>query len=630
MDVRERLCQGVNMEIELIEIRDFLSAHHPFNQLPDQAISQVPALLQVRYFRRGTTIPDSGSIDDYLYLVRSGAVEIHGTQDELLARLGEGDLFGYRASHMEGHAEFQGTAMEDSLVYLLPAAEVDRFCKEQPQFSYFFEPAGGGRLRDAISNTGEDGSSHLGLMTTQIGDMISRAPISMPPDASIQDTATVMSDERVSSILITEGERLVGIVTDRDLRRRVVAKGLDTSLPISHIMTADPHTLEANNYAFEAMLHMARDNFHHLPILRQGKVAGMLTATDFAERHTTSAVYLVSSVYKQHEVQGLATISSRIPQLLQNLAAADATANSIGHVITAVVDAITVRLLQLAEERFGPPPVPYAWIAAGSQARSEQTAKSDQDNCLVMDDAYDPKAHGEYFKALTGFVCDGLDACGYVYCPGEMMAITDKWRQPLAGWKRYFNHWIEQPEPKALMLTCVFFDLRCIHGEKNLFRQLREYLLAKTRGNQIFLAYMAGNALSFKPPLGFFRNFVLISGGEHDHTFDLKHNGIVPIVDLARVYALAAGSHAINTQDRLKEVASGGEVSHGGAHDLRDALEFVSSLRIRHQARQIKAGEAPNNYMSPDDLSHFERSHLKDAFSVVRTMQNVLSQRYLR
>ncbi len=618
------------MEIELIEIRDFLAAYHPFNQLPEQALNQMPELLQVRYFRRDSTIPDTGSIDDYLYLVRSGAVEIHGTQDELLAQLSEGDLFGYRASHMEGHAEFRGRAMEDSLLYLLPAAEVDRYCREHPQFSYYFQPAGGDRLRDAISGTGDVNSTQLGLMTTQIGDMISRAPITMPPTASIQETAGVMSDERVSSILITEQEKLVGIVTDRDLRRRVVAKGLDTSQPISSIMTTNPQTLEAGNYAFDAMLQMARANIHHLPILRNGEVAGMLTATDFAERNSTSAVYLVGSIYKQHDVEGLASISAKLPQLLTNLAAADATANSIGHVITAVVDSITVRLLQLAEERLGPPPVPYAWVAAGSQARSEQTAKSDQDNCLVLDNAYDEKAHGTYFKSLSQFVCDGLNACGYVYCPGEMMAVTDKWRQPMDSWKRYFNKWVNQPEPKALMLTCVFFDLRCIYGEKDLFRELRQYLLDKTRGNQIFLAYMAGNALNFKPPLGFFRNFVLISGGEHDHTLDLKHSGIVPIVDLARVYALAAGSHAINTQDRLKEVAAGGEVSHGGAHDLRDALEFVSSLRIRHQARQIKAGEAPDNYMSPDDLSHLERSHLKDAFSVVRTMQNVLSQRYQR
>jgi CBS domain-containing protein len=470
----------------------------------------------------------------------------------------------------------------------------------------------------------------MNLMTTQISEMLTRAPVTIQPTASIQETAKVMADEGVSSILVTDGDALCGIVTDRDLRRRVVAKGLDFSLPITQIMTANPHTLEVGGFAFEAMLHMARGNIHHLPIMRNNKVAGMLTATDFAQHQTTSAVYLVGAIYKQHRVEELKEVCAKIPQLLLNLAAADATANSVGHVITAVVDALTTRLLQLAEERLGSPPIPYAWVAAGSQARSEQTGKSDQDNCLILDDSYDQTKHNEYFKALAQFVCDGLDACGYVYCPGEMMATTDQWRQPLQNWKGYFSKWVDNPEPKALMLTCVFFDLRCIHGEKDLFRELRKHLLDKTRGNQIFLAYMAGNALTHKPPMGFFRNFVLIHGGEHDHTFDLKHSGIVPIVDLARVYSLAAGSETINSQDRLEVVAAGGEVSASGAHDLRDALEFISSLRIEHQARLIRAGKPANNYMSPDDLSHFERNHLKGAFAVVRTMQNVLSQRYLK
>ncbi|MES9934895.1 MAG: putative nucleotidyltransferase substrate binding domain-containing protein, partial [Sedimenticola sp.] len=323
-------------------------------------------------------------------------------------------------------------------------------------------------------------------------------------------------------------------------------------------------------------------------------------------------------------------VAAKIPDLLVNLAAAEATADSAGHVITSVTDAITTRLLQLAEEKLGPPPVPYAWVAAGSQARNEQTARSDQDNFLIIDDRYDPELHGTYFKALARFVCDGLNACGYVYCPGEMMAITDKWRQPLKTWIQYLNKWIDQPEPKALMLVCVFFDMRCVAGEMSLFREMRTHMLNRTRGNRLFLAHMAGNALSHQPPLGFFRNFVLIRGGEHDKTFDLKHTGIVPIVDLTRVYTLAAGSEAVNTLDRLEVVAEGGEVSADGATDLRDALEFISDLRIQHQARLIRKGERPDNFMSPEELSHFERNHLKDAFSVVRTMQNVLSQRYQR
>jgi CBS domain-containing protein len=616
------------MDIELLEIRDFLAAHHPFDQLTSELLTDLPGKIQVRYFRRDTEIPDTGHLENHLYVIRSGAVELRGTNEELLARLGEGDVLGYRVNQPDN--ETKGVAIEDTLLYQLGATDVDRMCDQHAPFAYFFRPAGGDRLRDAISQLGTESHSQVNMMTTPISELIHRSPITMPPTATIRDTAQVMSKERVSSILITEGERLAGIVTDRDLRSRVVAQGLDYERPVIEIMTADPATVDEGDYAFEAQLEMARRNIHHLPVVSGNKVAGMLTATDLTKQHTTSAVYLVSDIYKQTEIERMQEISAKVPQLLVSLAAAEATADSAGHVITAVTDAITTRLLQLAEDRFGPPPVPYAWVAAGSQARDEQTARSDQDNCMVIDDGYDEQKHGEYFRELARFVCDGLNACGYVYCPGEMMAITDKWRLPLQRWKKLFSKWTEQPEPMALMLTCVFFDLRCVHGELNLFRELRQFMLEKTRGNRIFLAHMAGNALSHQPPLGFFRNFVLIRGGDHDHTFDMKHNGIVPIVDLARVYALAAGSEAVNTMDRLEVVASGGEVTIESAHSLRDALEFISDLRIQHQARQIREGEQPDNFMSPDNLSNFERNHLKDAFSVVRTLQNVLSQRYQR
>ncbi len=148
------------------------------------------------------------------------------------------------------------------------------------------------------------------------------------------------------------------------------------------------------------------------------------------------------------------------------------------------------------------------------------------------------------------------------------------------------------------------------------------------KGSRIFLAHMAGNALTHQPPLGFFRNFVMIRGGEHDHTLDLKHNGVIPIVDLARVYALAGGLEAVNTQERLSKGVKSGEVSVDGSMDLRDALEFIAWVRLQHQARQIQNGEKPDNYVSPENLSHFERNHLKDAFSVVRTIQSALSSRY--
>ena len=469
---------------------------------------------------------------------------------------------------------------------------------------------------------------YVGLMTTSVRELLKRAAVTLPPSASILDAARTMRDHRVSSVLLLEREHLFGIVTDRDLRNRALAACLDPATPVREIATLALLTVDVSQPAFEALMLMARHNIHHVPVLDGHRVAGMITATDVMQRHTTSAVYLAGEIFEQATVSGLATAAARVRDLQRSLAAAETSAYTTGRIITTITDAITSRLLVLAEARLGPPPVDYAWVAAGSQARSEQTARSDQDNCLVIDDAYDEAAHGAYFKDLATFVNDGLDACGYVYCPGEMMARTDTWRQPRHRWAEYFRRWTDQPDPKSLMLTCVFFDQRCVHGRSELLDGLRREVLQATRGNRIFLAHMVGNALKHRPPLSLFGGLSTVRHDEVKDAIDLKHNGIVPIVDLARVYALAGGHEAVNTHDRLAIAAEGREITEQGARDLRDALEFLGSLRLRHQVAQIARGQPADNFLSLSELGNFERTQLKDAFNVVAQLQSVLAQRY--
>lgn len=468
----------------------------------------------------------------------------------------------------------------------------------------------------------------LSLMSTPMHALVLRAPVTVAPLTSIRDAALLMREQRVSSVLIVEQGLLFGLVTDRDLRNRAVATGIDTQRPVMDIATLAPLGIGMNELAFDALLLMARHNIHHVPVLDGQRVVGMVTATDLTEQHSSSAVYLAGDIYKQGSVEGLQRASARVPHLQHNLAAAGASAYSTGHIVTAITDAITTRLLQLGEARFGPAPVDYVWVAAGSQARNEQTAKSDQDNGLVLDDSFDETLHGAYFRDLSRFVCDGLDACGYVHCPGEMMAMNDAWRLPRHRWVQLFAQWTEQPDPTALMLTCVFFDMRAIHGRVELLEGLRRGVLERTRGNGIFLAHMVNNALTRQPPLGLFKGLSPLRGGEHKGTLDLKHNGIVPIVDLARVYALSSGDSAVNTHDRLLGAAAGGDISEQSARDLRDALEFLASMRIQHQARQIALDLPPDNFMDPNEVSNFERTQLRDAFTVVKTLQNVLGQRF--
>lgn len=617
-----------NMEIELIEIRDFLASHHPFDLLPASELDALPRSLELSYARRDKQIYSSGSENAYLFIIRTGAVEVRDEADRFLSRRGEGEAFGSR-SLLRGHTLYNVTAIEDTLLYKLPKYKFRQLCEQHDGFAYYYHADGATRLHNAVNpqSSNETGNS-VNLMTLQIRDLVTKNFVKLPLNTSISEAARQMIEMKASSILICDENELAGIVTERDMCIRCLASGMDANTPISEIMTPGPYTISQDDYAFYALMVMSRRNIRHLPVKDKDQVVGVISATDLIQRQSASPVYIVGDIFRQSTVEQLAEVSSFIPQVLVNLVEADATAHSIGHIISSIGDAVTSQLLQLAEERLGEPPVPYCWLSFGSLARMEQSVQSDQDNALLLSDEYDAAQHGEYFEKLAQFVNEGMDACGYEYCPGEIMASNSKWRQPLGVWKNYFSNWINKPEPKALMHASIFFDMRRIHGDRALFKDLHGHVLQQSKSNRIFLAHLTANALHLEPPLGFFRRFVLVHDGEHNNTVDLKHNGVVPIIDLSRIYALAGGFDAVNTRSRLEVVAGNGEVSKQGAEDLRDALELISMARLRHQVRLINAGKTANNFIPPNELSNFERNHLKDAFEIVRTMQDALGQRY--
>ena len=615
------------MDVELIEIRDFLAGHAPFDRLPDETLEALPKRLQVRYLRRGSAFPPEDDTQPALYIMRRGAVEMRDADGNLVSKLAEGDLCPSPCHPTDPPMPLPGQTSEDTLAYLLPCSDLEQLRQKHPEFAEHFDQSVSRRLRKALENIKHQSEGSTALMTVQVRQLLSRALVSATPDASIADAARIMSEARCSSLVITDAGRLAGIVTDRDLRNRCLAADIPATRPVKEIMTERLQTVNADTLGFEALVTMSRLNVHHLPVMDEGKVLGVLSTSDLVRVQSANAVYLVGDIRKANSVDTLVAISGKLSELQIQLVASGATSDQIGQAVSAVTDSITLRLLELAEAEFGSPPVPYCWIAGGSQARREQSSHSDQDNALIIADHMKPEDDA-YFAALAKFVNDGLDACGYIYCPGEVMASNPKWRQPLNIWTKYFNTWIKRPEPMALMLSSVFFDLRPIHDPEGLFGELHERVLNLSKADRIFIAYMAANALKHRPPLGFFRNFVLIHGGDHDHTFDIKHRGVVPIVDLARVYALSAGLDEINTLERLKAAAAAGALSKDGAANLVDAIEFIGTLRMRHQAQQLKRGDKADNFLSPDELSPLERGHLKDAFALINTMQESLGQRH--
>ncbi|MEJ2061359.1 MAG: putative nucleotidyltransferase substrate binding domain-containing protein, partial [Gammaproteobacteria bacterium] len=343
---------------------------------------------------------------------------------------------------------------------------------------------------------------------------------------------------------------------------------------------------------------------------------------------TVSGLFLMREVAHCDTLEALVEISREIPVLQAQLVRAGANGLQVGEALSALWDAVTRRLIQLALKQMGPAPAPFAWLAVGSLARREIMAHADQDNALLYADRVESERDRQWFLTLGRYVTHGLAECGLTLCPGDVMARTPEWCQPLSVWKGYFDDWIGHPEPKSVMLTCNFFDARIVYGDELLFANLQTHALNKAQGNSIYLAHLAANATHHRPPLGFFRQFVLIDEGDHAQTLDIKQGGVMPIVELARVHAVASGSTAVHTLKRLQAGAAGGMLSDDMLRDLSMAYELIVTLRARHQAEQIGRGEAPDNYLSPGAIGQLDRSYLKQAFALIKTAQDSLAMRY--
>ena len=594
------------------DIRTILATTHPYDILPEDLRAGLAAEIDVFDIAAGQVVYAKGEVLTHLYLIVSGRIDITDQNGEILSILGPRNSFGERGLMKDGRGAVTATATEASQLLAIPAVVFHRLVKDHPRVLRFFD-----RTRPAAARRQD-------ITTMALSDLMTPAPLTCHPDTPLIEAARRMRDRGVSCIIAADGDQVRGILTTGDITSRAMAEGRAPETPIHAVMTPDPLSLPPTALVADVLHAMVERGITHMPVVEAGRLVGILTQTDLTRFQATSSAALIREIAKAPDSATLAGIVRRIPELLVQLVSAQNPHQTVTRLITDIGDATTRRLLALAEARLGPPPVPYLWLACGSQGRQEQTGISDQDNCLMLDDAVTP-ADDTYFAALAKFVSDGLDEAGYFYCPGDMMATNVKWRQPLRVWRDYFRRWIATPNPEAQMLASVMFDLRPIGGHEALFAHLQEETLAAAAKNSIFVAHMMSNSLKHQPPLGLFRGFATVRSGEHKNTIDLKHNGVVPVVDLGRIYALTGQLRMANTRARITAAIEVGAVSGSGGRDLLDAYDMIAETRLIHQAAQIRHGEKPDNFMAPADLSDFERSHLRDAFVVVKTMQNAAS-----
>ncbi len=634
------------------DVVELLRRTLPFGELPHEELGRLARVCSIDFMPAGVRFIEQGrSPVDYLWIIQKGGVKSYLLNDDggvtLLDIQGEGGTFGALAIVRGSLANFNVETVEDSFFYRIPKQDFLDLLKRWPEVAQFYLR----NLSDAYVHKAfaelrrtrhpADSGARLSLFATGVGEVVRRELVTIGAHESIRAAAERMGRAGVGSLVILDGAggagggEVAGIVTDQDFRDKVAARGLSVELPVREIMSSPVLAVDDSTLCFDALLTMMKSQVHHLGVRRSGRVAGMVTAHDFMTLTGRSPYSLFKDIVGETRIDGLARLARGIPDVVRALFEEGARAGKVGRMVAVLNDLVLERLLTMLQEELGPPPLPFCWLAMGSEGRREQTIRTDQDNALIYQD---PVAGGtdaglaaraeEYFGRLGRRAGECLVDFGYPRCPGGIMADNPKWRMSLSAWKRRFTDWIARPEPEQVLFAGIFFDFRPVFGYLALGEALRDHVTPLAAREEVFLHHMAADCLRSRPPLTFFKSFIVEKDGEHKDALDIKSRGVLPLTEFGRVMALKHGLRETNSLDRFKALAELGAISAEFHAELREAYEFLMQVRIASQLRQMDEGRQPGNHVKPGRLTDLEKRTLKEAFSVIGRMQTYVRETF--
>ncbi len=464
------------------------------------------------------------------------------------------------------------------------------------------------------------------LSLTQEAQKAAQKIISCESSLPINKAAEIMTEHKNSAILIKRGDDIVGIVTDHDLRRRVLSGELKSDEPISKIMSSPLISLSKKALSFEAVLLMQDKNISHLPLKdNEGKIESIIDSKQMLKLKWYSPDIMIREFYNETDIKKIGARQRRLPGLIKTLVDSGAAPANINRVITATSDAITESFIKLAISQLGEPPVKFAFMTLGSQARGEQTLATDQDNALVFEnvDKNKEKEVQNYFLELSRKVSAWLDEAGYPFCTGGVMAKNPVWCQPLFKWKEYFEKWSEFNNPQDLIDVNIFFDFRCHYGDNSLTKNLRETVFKSIKGKSIFFINLAQNAILHGPAISILGNIEVETSGENNGSFDIKR-AIKLITNFARLYALRNNIDSLSTTERLTALLEKNVIDKDEHETILQSYTFLMNLRLKHQTNQASENIEPDNFINPKNLSKVEQLLLKNAITGIVEISNKL------
>ena len=603
-------------------IAAFLGRHPPFDTLGEDALTSVAAAAESERHPAGAAILQSpAATSAHAYVVRHGSVELL-IDGRLFDVLGEGEMFGFASLLEQGPLGFVARAAEETLLYRIPADAI-RPVLERPEAVRFVArtlSAGMRLLAGGQREPAPEGSRPA-------RELIRAPALVCAAEMSVRDAARRMVETGATCVVVELGEQL-GIVTDRDIRTRVLAEGAGPEAPLAQVMTAPARTIAADRSGTEALLEMLDHGVRHLPVLDPGRrLLGVLDDVDLMASERRAPFRLRALIARSPDAAAVAAAAGGIPGALIALHDSGVPAAAISRTLASLHDSVTRRLIELAQAEPGAPPVRFTWLATGSFGRREPFPCSDVDCALAWEGADDSADLQALMTALARRVLAGLAACGFPPDGHGAVASSRLFARSVAGWRAAAGSWARDPDRgRGLMLLSVVVESDPVWGATTAPEALAAAFAGVPDREQL-LGMLAATALAERPPTGFLRHFVLHSSGERKRVLDIKRGGLLPIEALARWSGLAAGVTAASTRARLSASEAAGTLSADDAATLRDAFELVCALRMEHQVEQLRAGQAPDDLIDPRTLTPLTRTALKDSFRAVARVQRGIALR---
>lgn len=621
----------------------FLTGVGPFAFLPEEAVEMAASGISMVFQPKGSVLFTQGRTRvGYLYILQKGSAERYyerNGQKEMRDILTEGDIYGGISMLLnDGLSVRTLEVTEDAYFYLLPKDIFLNICQEHEVFTEFFTDTFGKRMLDKsyaaiVARTTVPSEETLQLFNQPVHQVCSRATVFGTPDMTIQQVARRMHQENSTYLMVPSAQpQTAGIITESDLTRKVIATGYDIHRPAVDIMSTPLRTIGEQSMVSEALMAMMAHDVKHLAVTSaKNQIIGVLSNRELISAQGQSPLFLLRKISRAESLEEIVQQHDRLPRIVKGLISSGATARNINRMITTVSDTILKKVMSFVMKDMGSAPVNFAFMIMGSEGRGEQTLKTDQDNAIVFEDVSEAELPEvmPFFLEVGRRACEMLDQVGYTYCEGEVMAQNPNWCQPLGKWMTYFLQWIHAAEPEDLLQASIFFDFRYGYGDSQLIESLSNHLHGAIARWSGFLRHMTENALYFKPPLGFFRNFVVESKGEHRDAFDIK-SAMTPIVDFARVYGLKNGVATTNTLDRLKALKNKKALTQEEYDEMDKAYSFLMQLRLTRQVTaSLEQHKSPDNFINPKRLTRIEQTMLKEIFKRIEKFQSKMNFDYV-